>query len=57
MRQDLVSNQGRELGEVQAVYGEETAKFHQMWDGRIREYAASVQKVGEGGGRRALGTK
>ena len=49
MRQDLMANQGRELGEVQVVYNEETAKFHHIWDARIKDYAAGLQKVGRAG--------
>eukprot|EP00198_Chlamydomonas_reinhardtii_P007796 XP_001697133.1 predicted protein [Chlamydomonas reinhardtii] len=47
LRQELAANQTRELEEVQGVYEEETAKFHHIWDGRMRDYAANLAKATE----------
>ncbi|KAG2437819.1 hypothetical protein HXX76_005439 [Chlamydomonas incerta] len=47
LRQELAANQTRELEEVQGVYEEETAKFHHIWDGRMRDYATSLAKATE----------
>ncbi|KAG2497380.1 hypothetical protein HYH03_004538 [Edaphochlamys debaryana] len=47
LRQELAANQVRELEEVQGVYEEETAKFHLIWDSRMREYAGSVVRAVE----------
>ncbi|EFJ52709.1 hypothetical protein VOLCADRAFT_115660 [Volvox carteri f. nagariensis] len=45
LRQELACKQARELEEVHAVYEEETAKFHQLWDQRMKEYGANVTKA------------
>ncbi|GFR42594.1 hypothetical protein Agub_g3524 [Astrephomene gubernaculifera] len=47
LRQELASNQVRELEEVQAVFEEETAKFHHIWDNRIKDYLANMAKAVE----------
>ncbi|GLI59263.1 hypothetical protein VaNZ11_001110 [Volvox africanus] len=45
LRQELASNQSRELEEVHAVYEEEAAKFHQLWDQRMRDYGINLTKA------------
>ncbi|GIL94680.1 hypothetical protein Vretimale_910 [Volvox reticuliferus] len=45
LRQELASNQARELEEVHAVYEEEAAKFHQLWDQRMRDYGVNLTKA------------
>ncbi|KXZ51942.1 hypothetical protein GPECTOR_11g67 [Gonium pectorale] len=45
LRQDLYGSQARELEEVQCVYDEETAKFDGVWENRMREHAANLQKA------------
>lgn len=45
LRQELTSNQHKELGEVSAVYEEETRKFHNLWDGRVKNYQTALVMV------------
>ncbi|MEW5299981.1 MAG: hypothetical protein WDW36_002946 [Sanguina aurantia] len=42
LRQELTSNQHKELGEVSAVYEEETRKFHNLWDRRVKDYETAL---------------